>query len=218
MFQDLKAGHILGGTPWKMQVGDIIGVVISGFVMFGVLIILNQGDINMGNQLGYVGGFGSQNLSAPQAGLMATLSKGIIGGEMAWALIIAGMIMGVSFILMGIKSPMLIFVGMYLPFNTVFAIFVGGLIKGVLDMYVAQRRYNEKQLASVENTGVLLASGLIAGEALMGLVVAIFAMFNIFFAEMLGLTAPSYWVGLVIIAILAYFMVSIPARNANSVK
>ena len=154
----------------------------------------------------------------PQAGLMATLSKGIIGGEMAWALIIAGMIMGVSFILMGIKSPMLIFVGMYLPFNTVFAIFVGGLIKGVLDMYVAQRRYNEKQLASVENTGVLLASGLIAGEALMGLVVAIFAMFNIFFSEMLGLTAPSYWVGLVIIAILAYFMVSIPARNANSVK
>lgn len=218
MFQDLKAGHILGGTPWKMQVGDIIGVVIAGFVMFGVLIILNQGDINMGKQLGYIGGFGSQNLSAPQAGLMATLSKGIIGGEMAWALIIAGMIMGVSFILMGIKSPMLIFVGMYLPFNTVFAIFVGGLIKGLLDLYVAQRRYNEKQLASVENTGVLLASGLIAGEALMGLVVAIFAMFNIFFAEMLGLTAPSYWVGLVIIAILAYFMVSIPAKIANSIK
>ncbi|MDR0845714.1 MAG: oligopeptide transporter, OPT family, partial [Tannerella sp.] len=64
MFQDLKAGHILGGTPWKMQVGDLIGVLIAGFVMFGVLIILNQGDINMGIEQGYQGGFGSKNLSA----------------------------------------------------------------------------------------------------------------------------------------------------------
>lgn len=67
-----------------MQVGDLIGVVIAGFVMFGVLIVLNQGDINMGLQQGYEGGFGSKNLSAPQAGLMAALSQGIIGGQMAW--------------------------------------------------------------------------------------------------------------------------------------
>jgi putative OPT family oligopeptide transporter len=59
MFQDLKAGHILGGTPWKMQIGDIIGVVVAGFVMFGVLIILNQADIIMGASEGYQGGFGS---------------------------------------------------------------------------------------------------------------------------------------------------------------
>lgn len=218
MFQDLKAGHILGGTPWKMQVGDIIGVVIAGFVMFGVLIVLNQGDINMGNQLGYEGGFGSQNLSAPQAGLMATLSKGIVGGQMAWALIIAGMILGVAFILMGITSPMLIFVGMYLPFSTVFAIFVGGLIKGVLDLYVARRKYNEGQIATVENTGVLLASGLIAGEALMGLVVAIFAMFNIFFADLLPFANPMYSVGLGVILVIGYFFVRIPLKKADSMK
>jgi putative OPT family oligopeptide transporter len=217
MFQDLKAGHILGGTPWRMQIGDILGVVLSGVVMFGVLIILNQGDINMGQEQGYVGGFGSKNLSAPQAGLMATLSQGIVGGQMAWALIIAGMILGVAFILMGIKSPMLIFVGMYLPFSTVFAIFAGGLIKGILDLYVAQRKYNERQLAATENTGVLLASGMIAGEALMGLVIAIFAMFNKFFSNMLfpETFSPSYIIGLVIIAIIAYFFVSIPLKQGK---
>jgi putative OPT family oligopeptide transporter len=218
MFQDLKAGHILGGTPWRMQVGDIIGVIISGFVMFGVLIILNQGDINMGIQQGYEGGFGSKNLSAPQAGLMATLSHGIVGGQMAWALIIAGMILGVAFILMGIKSPMLIFVGMYLPFSTVFAIFAGGLIKGILDLYVARKKYNENQIATVENTGVLLASGMIAGEALMGLVVAVFAMFNIFFSDMLSIKNPVYLVGLAIVAVIGYFFVSIPLKKAGEVK
>ena len=217
MFQDLKAGHILGGTPWRMQVGDIIGVIVSGFVMFGVLIVLNQGDINMGIEQGYAGGFGSKNLSAPQAGLMATLSQGIVGGQMTWALIIAGMILGFAFILMGIKSPMLIFVGMYLPFSTVFAIFVGGLIKGVLDMYVARRKYNEGQIATVENTGVLLASGMIAGEALMGLVVAVFAMFNIFFAEMIFPKEHNavYAIGVIIVAVIGYYFVSIPLKKAK---
>jgi putative OPT family oligopeptide transporter len=217
MFQDLKAGHILGGTPWRMQIGDIIGVVLAGVVMFGVLIILNQGDINAGihADIPYQGGFGSKNLSAPQAGLMATLSQGIVGGQMAWALIIAGMIMGVAFILMGIKSPMLIFVGMYLPFGTVFAIFAGGLIKGILDLYVARRKFNERQLAATENTGVLLASGMIAGEALMGLVIAIFAMFKKFFFNMLGISSPSYLIGLAIVAVIAYFFVTIPLKQGK---
>jgi putative OPT family oligopeptide transporter len=214
MFQDLKAGHILGGTPWKMQVGDLIGVLLSGFVMFGVLIVLNQGDINMGVEQGYQGGFGSRNLSAPQAGLMAALSQGIVGGDMTWSLIIAGMLLGVAFILMGIKSPMLIFVGMYLPFSTVFAIFTGGLIKGVLDIYTSRRKYNEAQLASAENTGVLLASGLIAGEALMGLVVAVFAMFNIFFSNMLPAGKPLYAIGLGILVVIGYFMVNIPLKRS----
>jgi putative OPT family oligopeptide transporter len=218
MFQDLKAGHILGGTPWRMQAGDIIGVLISGFVMFGVLIILNQGDINMGIEQGYEGGFGSKNLSAPQAGLMATLAKSIVGGQMTWALIVAGMVLGAAFILMGIKSPMLIFVGMYLPFSTVFAIFAGGLIKGVLDLYAARRKYNAGQIATVENTGVLLASGMIAGEALMGLVVAIFAMRNIFFSNMLSIHHPLYIIGLAIIVGIGYFFVTVPLKKANLMK
>ena len=218
MFQDLKAGHILGGTPWKMQVGDLIGVAISALVMFGVLIVLNQGDINLGAVNGYEGGFGSKALSAPQAGLMATLSKGIIGGQMAWSLIIAGMIMGLAFILMQVKSPMLIFVGMYLPFDTVFAIFVGGLIKGILDLYVQRRKYNENQTAAVENTGILLASGLIAGEALMGLLIAIFAIFNIFFGGFLGIEKPVYMIGTLILLAIGYFLVRIPLRKGAAVK
>ncbi len=213
MFQDLKAGHILGGTPWKMQVGDLIGVVVSGLVMFGVLIVLNQGDINMGINSGYEGGFGSKALSAPQAGLMATLSKGIVGGQMAWSLIIAGMIMGLAFIMMQVKSPMLIFVGMYLPFDTVFAIFVGGMIKGILDLYVRKRKYNETQKASVENTSVLLASGLIAGEALMGLVIAIFAIFSIFFGDLLGIEKPVYMIGVLVLLVIAYFLIRIPLKK-----
>jgi len=218
MFQDLKAGHILGGTPWKMQIGDLIGVAISALVMFGVLIVLNQGDINLGINSGYEGGFGSKALSAPQAGLMATLSKGIVGGQMAWSLIIAGMVMGLAFILMQVKSPMLIFVGMYLPFGTVFAIFVGGLIKGILDLYVQRRKYNEAQKTSVENTGVLLASGLIAGEALMGLIIAIFAIFNIFLGDLLGIGKPVYMIGILVLLVIAYFLVRIPLRKGATVK
>jgi putative OPT family oligopeptide transporter len=180
MLQDLKAGHILGGTPWRMQVGDIIGVVLAGLVMFVVLAYLNEGDIQSGKNLGYQGGFGSKNLSAPQASLMAILSRGIVQGQMAWPLIIAGMLMGTAFILMQVKSPMLVSVGMYLPIETTFAIFVGGLIKGAVDIFSDRRKHNAAQKVRVENTGVLLASGLIAGEALMGLVIAIFAAFNIF--------------------------------------
>ena len=116
MLQDLKAGHILGGTPWRMQVGDILGVILAGAVMFVVLAFLNDGDIASGKNLGlFQGGFGSKNLPAPQASLMAILSRGIVQGQMAWPLIIAGMLMGTAFILMQVKSPMLVSVGMYLP-------------------------------------------------------------------------------------------------------
>ncbi|MCL4809024.1 MAG: oligopeptide transporter, OPT family, partial [Thermoanaerobaculia bacterium] len=87
MLQDLKVGHILGGTPWKMQVGDVIGVVVAGCVLFFPLYLLHTSDLasNPG-----VGGFGGKNLPAPQAGLMAALSQGIVGGEMAWPLVLVG--------------------------------------------------------------------------------------------------------------------------------
>ena len=97
MLQDLKVGHILGGTPWKMQVGDIIGVVFAGLVLFWPFYIMHTSDVA---QLGLgVGGFGGPTYSAPQAGLMAALSKGIVGGEMAWPLVIVGILMGISLIM-----------------------------------------------------------------------------------------------------------------------
>jgi putative OPT family oligopeptide transporter len=216
MLQDLKAGHILGGTPWRMQIGDILGVILAGAVMFVVLAFLNDGDIATGNNQGYQGGFGSKNLSAPQASLMAILSRGIVQGQMAWPLIIAGMLMGVSFILMQVKSPMLVSVGMYLPIETTFAIFAGGLIKGAVEMYSEKRKHNEAQKVRVENTGVLLASGMIAGEALMGLLIAIFAVFNIFLYDYFSFfKTPTFYISFVILAIIAYVLIQIPLKNAG---
>jgi len=216
MLQDLKAGHILGGTPWRMQIGDILGVILAGSVMFVVLAFLNDGDIASGNNLGYQGGFGSKNLSAPQASLMAILSRGIVQGEMAWPLIIAGMLMGTAFILMQVKSPMLVSVGMYLPIETTFAIFAGGLIKGAVDLYNEKRKHNVAQKIRVENTGVLLASGLIAGEALMGLVIAILAVFNIFLYDyFVFFKNPTFWISFIVLAAIAYVLIQIPLKNAG---
>ena len=113
MLQDLKVGHILGGTPWKMQVGDLIGVVAAGLVMFFPLYMMHTADVA---QFGAaVGGFGGKTYPAPQAGLMAALAQGIVGGEMAWPLVFVGIAMGISLILIKVRSPMLFSVGMYLP-------------------------------------------------------------------------------------------------------
>jgi putative OPT family oligopeptide transporter len=217
MLQDLKSGHILGGTPWKMEVGNIIGVVASGAVMFFILTILNDGDIARGLVEGYKGGFGSPELPAPQASLMAILSRGIVGGEMAWPLIIVGIFMGIGFILMNVKSPMLVSVGMYLPLTTTFAIFVGGLIKGIVEMMAEKRKLNAAQKVRTENAGILLASGLIAGEALMGLIVAMFAVGGMFFFNwFVFFKQPTFLIGLIVIVIIGLILVYYPLKNAGS--
>ncbi|MGC8823673.1 MAG: OPT family oligopeptide transporter [Bacteroidales bacterium] len=212
MLQDLKAGHILGGTPWKMQVGDMIGVFTASLVMFGVLVMLNNGDIAQGVRDGYQGGFGSKNLPAPQAGLMAMLSKGIVGGDMAWPLIVAGMLMATALILMQVKSPMLICVGIYLPLQTTFAIFIGGLLKGITEWWTNRKNYSDLQKNRVENVGILVASGLIAGEALMGLVLAGFRGFNIFLTDYFYFFRnPSFVISLIVLSLLALIMIWWPA-------
>jgi putative OPT family oligopeptide transporter len=216
MLQDLKAGHILGGTPWRMQIGDIIGVVLAGAVMFGVLVFLNDGDIAKGIREGYEGGFGSKNLSAPQASLMAILSRGIVSGQMAWPLIIAGMLMGIAFIMMQVKSPMLVCVGMYLPLDTTFAIFLGGIIKGAVDSIAEKRRFSPAQRINSDNIGVLLASGLIAGEALMGLIIAIFAVGNIFLYDIFAFFQhPPFWISAIVLALIAFILIQIPVIKAG---
>ncbi len=213
MLQDLKAGHILGGTPWRMQVGDIIGVIAASAVMYFVLFYLNQGDIKTGQIEGYEGGFGSRNLSAPQANLMAILSQGIVGGQMAWPLIISGMIMGFGFILMQVKSPMLVCVGMYLPLETTFAIFIGGVFKLIVENIQARRKHSPGQRIRSDNVGVLLASGLIAGEALIGLVFAVFAAFDKF--PVFVLDQPSYLIGLLVLGFVGWILVRYPVKHAG---
>jgi putative OPT family oligopeptide transporter len=219
MLQDLKVGHILGGTPWKMQVGDIVGVVLAGLVMFFPLYVLHNSDLAQ-NPLS--GGFGSANLSAPQAGLMAALSQGIVGGEMAWPLVIVGIAMGISMILIKVRSPMLFSVGMYLPLGTTFAIFVGGAIRGIVDRRVKKRAYNDAQKARVENAGILAASGLIAGEALIGLFIAAV----VFIKDRMG-EAPEFWaltafndfaswMAIPFFVVLAAYLIMVPMRRAGS--
>jgi putative OPT family oligopeptide transporter len=161
MLQDLKVGHILGGTPAKMQIGDLFGIMVASLVLFFPLAVLDKAYH-----------FGSAALSAPQAGLMAMLSKGIVGGDMAWPLVVVGILLGISMIMIEVKSVMLFSVGMYLPLGTTFAIFVGGIIRWITDSLRDRRNLNHAQKARVDNAGVLTASGLIAGEALCGIVVA----------------------------------------------
>jgi putative OPT family oligopeptide transporter len=214
MLQDLKVGHLLGGTPWKMEVGDLIGVTLAAAVMFFPLVILHQGDINLGGT-----GLGGANYPAPQASLMALLSQGIVGGQMAWPLIIVGMLMALGMILMQVRSPMLVCVGMYLPLQTTFAIFIGGVIKGLVEAANERRKHNDAQKARVENTGVLLAAGLIAGEALIGLLFAGLAVANLDFPNWLpaaaGLFPLPFVVSLLVFLLIGWVLISIPVANAG---
>jgi putative OPT family oligopeptide transporter len=257
MMQDLKAGHILGCTPWKMQVGDIFGVVSSALVMFLVLSLLHLGDIKQSTSaeiqklqnsntttltykgknpeltgktftmseitalspeeqndvLGTNAGFGGEKLPAPQASLMAIMARGIVEGKTELIMIVIGMFMGIALILMQVKSPMLISVGMYLPIDTSFAIFLGGLMKGIIDKIIAKRNYDEKTKEKISNTGILLSSGLIAGEALIGLLFAGLAFADIkifhFFEE------PSFLGSIIAIVLIGFFLVTIPLRKKN---
>jgi putative OPT family oligopeptide transporter len=220
MLQDLKVGHILGGTPWKMQVGDLLGMALAASVMFLPLVVLHVGDIKAGQMAvpPFQGGFGGPNLPAPQASLMALLSQGIVGGHMAWPLIIVGIMLGIGMILMRVPSPMLVCVGMYINLGTTFAIFVGGVIRAIVNAFVERRRHNAAQKARVENTGILLAAGLIAGEALIGLLFAALAFANINYTTFL---VPSgavlgFWFALLLLIFLGWLLVQVPLRNAGA--
>jgi len=202
MLQDLKVGHILGGTPAKMELGDMLGIVVASLVLFFPLAILDKAYH-----------FGSEKLPAPQAGLMAMLSKGIVGGDMAWPLVVVGILMGFALIMVEVKSPMLFSVGMYLPLGTTFAIFVGGLVRWVTDKLRDRRGFNDAQKARVDNSGVLTASGLIAGEALCGLAIAALVGTGHDVA-LLKWTAP-FPAALIALAVLIVVMIQVPLRNAG---
>jgi len=224
MLQDLKIGYILGGTPSKMEWGEMIGAIVASLVMFFPLYLLHTSDLAANPTSG---GFGSANLSAPQAGLMAALSQGIVGGEMAWPLVIAGIGMGIALILVRVKSPMLFAVGMYLPLETTFAIFVGGLVRGFVDRQAEKRALNAAQQARVENAGVLTASGLIAGEALMGLFAAGVVAFRAYqaasdpsvaiaFPQVPGFESVASWLAIPMMIFLLVYMVRRPLASAGS--
>jgi putative OPT family oligopeptide transporter len=217
LLQDFKVGYILGGTPRSIQIVELIAVVVASCVMYFPLLWLHVGNINKGGI-----GFGDKELSAPQAGLMASLAQGIVGGDMAWPLVITGMLMGVAMIMFKVKSPMLVAIGMYLPIATTGGIFVGGMVRWVTDTMRKRAGCNEAQSARVENVGVLVASGLIAGEALAGLVTGWFnyksGKLPAAFDPTDGFIAhqdPSYLVGFVVMVLIAFILIKVPLANAG---
>jgi len=184
--------------------------VVASAVMYFPLMLLHEANIKAGGI-----GFGDRQLSAPQAGLMATLAIGIVGGDMPWPLVVVGVLFGIAMIMMQVRSPMLVAVGMYLPFETTFAIFLGGVFRSVGDWAAKRRGFNEAQKARVENAGVLTASGLIAGEAVLGLIWA-GLQFAPEWARPQIFKDPSYLVGGMIVLIgLAALMVLLPLSSAG---
>jgi putative OPT family oligopeptide transporter len=208
MMQDFKVGHILGGTPWRMQVGEIIGVLAAAAALPVLFMVLDK-----------VYTIGSADLPAPQAGLMALMAKGIVGGEMAWPLVIVGMFLGVALILIKAPAPMLIAVGMYLPFATTSAVFAGGVIRAILDWFMKRQNASEEEKVKGENTGVLVASGLIAGQSLMAVALAFLVLYE---QAKLGLAegehllphiADNFWLGLLVYPLLLVLLVWLPLKR-----
>lgn len=166
--QDLKTGFLVGATPYKQQYGELIGALAAALAIGGVLTLLNN-----------AWGFGSQELPAPQATLMRLVIEGVMGGNLPWALVFTGMGIGVAIELLGL--PVLpIAIGLYLPIHLSTPIMVGGIIRGILDKKL-EASTSEKLTVSLKNkveTGILYASGLIAGEGLVGILLALLAVAN----------------------------------------
>ena len=162
--QDLKTGYIVGATPIRQQVGELIGAVASGLAIGGVLYLLNA-----------AWGYGSAQLPAPQATLMKMVVEGVMDGNLPWGLVFTGVFIAIVVEIVGI--PVLPFaIGLYLPIHLSTPIMVGGLIR----LWVEKRKFkSEKRRQEVINDGVLYASGMIAGEGMVGILLAVFAVLGL---------------------------------------
>lgn len=158
--QDLKTGYLLGATPKKQQIGELIGAVISALTIGGILILLNS-----------AWGFGSKNLAAPQATLMKLVTEGVMQGNLPWSYVFIGAMCTVVFELLGLPS-LAVAIGIYLPIELTATIMIGGFLRKLMD--------RKNKASTCENSkGVLFCSGLIAGEGLMGVLLAILTVTKI---------------------------------------
>lgn len=164
MSQDLKTGYILGATPVKQQYGEMIGTVVSAVTIGFVLYLLNA-----------AWGFGTPELSAPQATLMKMIVEGVMGGNLPWTLVFIGVFIALAVELLGI--PVLPFViGLYLPIELSSCIMIGGVLRWALE----KKKYKSgEQKESAISNGVLCCSGMIAGEGLIGILLAVFAVVKV---------------------------------------
>jgi putative OPT family oligopeptide transporter len=178
VMQDLKCGRLVGTTPWKQQVMEMLGTVSAALVIAPVLMLLH-------NAYGFAGmeGAGEKALAAPQAGLMASVAKGVFKGGLPWNYFFAGMGLAVVIIALDLylqakeypfRTPVLaIAIGFYLPFQLSVPIFIGGLVSLAVKRHHRTKKSDTHQVEASDRRGLLMASGLITGEALMGILVAI---------------------------------------------
>ena len=181
----------MGSTPKKQQIGEVIGVVASALAIGGTLYLLNA-----------AWGFNSGELSAPQASLMKLITEGVMSGNLPWNLVIIGAIIAVIIELM--KIPVLPFaIGMYLPIHINACIMVGGIIRWIVE----KSKKDEKKREKAVNNGLLYCSGMIAGEGLIGILLAVVAIFGwdkvINLGAMMNLPeAVAQWLGLAMFAVI----------------
>ncbi|MCT4604929.1 MAG: oligopeptide transporter, OPT family [Marinisporobacter sp.] len=163
--QDLKTGFLVGATPYKQQIGEIIGGVVSALALGCVLVLLNK-----------AWGFGSSELPAPQATLVNLVVEGVMDGNLPWSLIFIGV--GIGIVIELLELPILpIAIGLYLPIHLTTTIFIGGLIRGLLDLEWIQLSDFERH--GKIDFGILYASGMIAGEGVVGVLLALLAVLHI---------------------------------------
>lgn len=162
--QDLKTGFLVGATPKKQQIGELIGVVASAVAIGGVLYLLNA-----------AWGFGSTQLPAPQASLMQLVVQGVMEANLPWTLVIIGVFLALALECCKL-SVMPIAIGIYLPVQTTAAIMIGGLVRLIVEKWP---KVNDKQKNGMINSALLYSSGMIAGEGLIGILLAVFAIIPI---------------------------------------
>ena len=160
--QDLKTGYILGATPKKQQIGELIGAVVSAVTIGGVLVLLDS-----------AWGFGTTELAAPQATLMKMIIEGVMEGNLPWALVFIGVFIAIVVEILGI-SVLPVAIGLYLTLELSATIMIGGVIRWFVDKKKADREENKDA-----NSGILFCSGMIAGEGLVGILLAILAVVNV---------------------------------------
>ena len=162
--QDLKTGYLLGATPKKQQMGEMLGVVVSGLAIGGVLYLLNA-----------AWGYGTAEIPAPQAQLMKMIVEGIMGGNLPWGLVFVGVFLAICLEIL--RIPVMPFaIGLYLPIYLNATIMIGGIVRGLLD---SRKGVDEKTKTAQSTDGTLYCAGMIAGEGLVGILLAVFAVFGI---------------------------------------
>lgn len=162
--QDLKTGYILGATPKKQQIGEILGTIVSAIAIGGVLFLLDR-----------AWGFGSEAIPAPQATLMKMIVEGVMDGNLPWALVFIGAFIAISFEVIGISS-LPVAIGLYLPLELSSTIMLGGVLRAIVDKKKAKGGEKENEESG---SGILFCSGMIAGEGLVGILLALFAVWGI---------------------------------------